>query len=449
MLMTRAVALFLALLITAVPLAGCTGDDTELNAANDRIAELEDQAEVDQNRIAELESEAEADEVAYQKLLDDFAEQSVLISQLQENCCTWDDMYAEWYEGYDAGWEDATIAAGSSQVSTLDTIMDRGHMNCGVKTSQYGMGYQDSSTGAYSGLDIEYCRAIAAAIGLNPDEDVYYVLATGSNRFDLLASGDIDVLIRTTTWTTSRDAGLNAEFAGINFYDGQGIMVNLDNFPNAESSLDLDGASICVAVGSTSAGNIADYFQENGLEYQAVDSWNDGPDFADELCDAVTGDMSALVSMKWEMEEYGYADFEMAIMPELISKEPLASVTRDYDSEWNEVVSWVWYGMVTAEEMGISSQNYQSADTSVPSIDRLLNQNLGLGTDVNPLSNTWMQSVLDAVGNYGEAYDRAFCDGTYDGVSGSDAMTGCLISRSGTFNALVSEGGLQYAPAMR
>ena len=99
--------------------------------------------------------------------------------------------------------------------------------------------------------------------------------------------------------------------------------------------------------------------------------------------------------------------------------------------------------------MGISSQNYQSADTSVPSIDRLLNQNLGLGTNANPLSNDWMQLVLNAVGNYGEAYDRAFCDGTYDGVSGSDAMTGCLISRSGTYNALVSEGGLQYAPSMR
>ena len=439
--MTRTVALFLALLMTALPLAGCTGDDTELNAANERIAELETQAEDDQERIAELESEAEADEATYQKLMDDFLEQSIQFNQFMENY--WADMDQAWYDGYASGMAD------SSQVSTLDTIMDRGYMNCGVKTSQYGMGYQDSSTGAYSGLDIEYCRAIAAAIGLNPDEDVYYVLASGSNRFELLANGDIDVLIRTTTWTTGRDAGLNAEFGGINFYDGQGIIVNTDNFPNAETALDLEGASICVAVGSTSAGNIADFFNENGMNYTAVNSWNDGPDFADELCDAVTGDMSSLVSMKWEMEVNGYADFGMTIMPELISKEPLASVTRDYDSEWNEIVSWVWYGMITAEEMGISSQNYQSADTSVPSIDRLLNQNLGLGTNANPLPHDWMQLVLNAVGNYGEAYDRAFCDGTYDGVSGSDAMTGCLISRSGTYNALVSEGGLQYAPSMR
>ena len=159
--------------------------------------------------------------------------------------------------------------------------------------------------------------------------------------------------------------------------------------------------------------------------------------------------MSFLVSMKWEIEQNGAADFEIAIMPEIISKEPLASATRDYDSEWNEVVSWVWFGMVTAEELGVSSQNYQSADTSVPAIDRLLNENLGLGTDENPLSNTWMQEVLATVGNYGEAYDDAFCDGTYDGMSGSAGLSGCLMDRGGTLNALQSEGGLQYAPPMR
>ena len=332
--------------------------------------------------------------------------------------------------------------------STLDVVIERGSLKCGVKSNQYGMGYQDDS-GQYSGLDISYCMAIAAAIGLDPDSDVQYVHAGGNNRFELLANGSIDVLIRTTTWTASRDADLDADFGAINFYDGQGIMVNRDEFPNAESALDLDGASICVAIGSTSAGNIADYFEENDMEYQAVNSWNDGPDFADEMCDAITGDMSSLVSMRWEYEESGYPDFEMAIMPEIISKEPLASVTRDYDSEWNEVVSWVWYGMVTAEELGVSSQNYQSADTSVPAIDRLLNQNLGLGTVSNPFSNTWMQGVLTAVGNYGEAYDDAFCDGNYDGVSGSSSMAGCLMSRSGTLNALQSEGGLQYAPPMR
>ena len=333
--------------------------------------------------------------------------------------------------------------------STLDIIMERGNMKCGVKQGQYGMADIDPDTGERFGLDISYCKAIATAIGLNPENDIEYINSGGADRFELLANGSVDVLIRTTTWTTSRDTDLNADFGAINFYDGQGILVNTDEFPNATSALDLDGASICVAIGSTSAGNIADYFEENNMSYQPVNTWQEGWDFVNENCDAVTGDMSALVAAKWGIEQDGSADFEMAIMPELLSKEPLASVTRDYDTEWNEVVSWVWYGMITAEELGITSDNYQNADTSKPTIDRLLNSNLGLGTDINPLSNTWMQSVLEEVGNYGEAYDDAFCDGSYDGYSGSDSMSGCLISRSGTLNALISEGGVQYSPPMR
>ena len=445
--MTRTVALFLALLMTALPLAGCTGDDTELNAANERIAELETQAEDDQERIAELESEAEADEATYQKLMDDFLEQSIQFNQFMENY--WADMDQAWYDGYASGMAD------SSQVSTLNVIMDRGSMKCGVKGEQYGMGYLDVN-GVRSGLDIEYCRAIAAAIGLNPDTDVEYIYASGADRFEKLGNGIIDVLIRTTTWTTSRDAGLNSDYAGINFYDGQGIMIRSD-FISAEvaenSIYALDGANICVGTGTTSEMNIVDWASASGLSINTVhvSTTSDAmAEFIDGDCDAYTGDTSALVAHKWQLDNEGVMNnVEIWIGQELLSKEPLAAVTRDYDSEWNEIVSWVWYGMITAEEMGISSQNYQSADTSVPSIDRLLNQNLGLGTNANPLSNTWMQSVLDAVGNYGEAYDRAFCDGSYDGVSGSDAMTGCLISRSGTYNALVSEGGLQYAPSMR
>ena len=443
----RIVALMIFLIMITSTLAGCTGDNNELNSANDRIAELEAQNDANQNLIYELESEAISDEELYQKLMSDFSNQSTLISELQNNCCTWDDMYEEWYlgwnEGYIMGVEEA------NPVSTLDIIVDRGSMKCGVKSNQYGMGYLDSISGNWSGLDITYCRAVAAAIGLNPDMDIEYVPASGSDRFEKLSSGTIDVLIRTTTWTTSRDTDLNSDYAGINFYDGQGILVNTDNFPNATSTLDLNGATICVAQGSTSARNIADYFFENNLDYEAVNSWSDGDEFRNELCDAVTGDISSLIAMKCQYEQDVSLDFDMKIMQEVISKEPLAAVTRDYDSEWNEVVSWVWYAMITAEEMGISSNNYASADSSNPAVERLLYSNLGLGTDNNPLSDNWMQNVLAAVGNYGEAYDRAFCDGDYDGVSGSDAMNGCLIHRSGTLNALVSEGGLQYSPPMR
>ena len=328
------------------------------------------------------------------------------------------------------------------EASTLDVILDRGEMWCGVKDSQFGMGYLNAD-GTYSGLDIEYCKAVAAAIGLNPETDVVYKLATGSNRFDLLASGEIDVLIRTTTWTTSRDADLNADFAGMNFFDGQGILVNTDAFPDATSALDLNGASICVGIGTTTEGNIADYFAVNGMTYTAVNSENAGAakaSFEAGECSAWTGDMSAMVAQKWGLDTTAVPN--SAIMPELLTKEPLAAATRDYDSDWNEIVSWVWWGMITAEEFGITSENYMNADTSNPFIDRLLNQNLGLGTDLNPLSGTWMQDVLGAVGNYGEAYDRSFCDG--DGTHSN-----CLIDRAGTMNALVSQGGLQYAPPMR
>jgi len=358
---------------------------------------------------------------------------------------------AGYNSGYDDGWMDGYNSGydGGDAQSTLDTVIARGSLKCGVKDSQYGMGYLEAD-GIYTGLDIEYCRAIAAAIGLDPGTDIVYVLATASNRFELLYSEEIDVLIRTTTWTTSRDADLNADFAGINFYDGQGMLVNLEAYPGATSALDLDGAKICVGVGTTTEGNIADYFQVNGMSYEAVNVENAEhatEKFVDGDCDVWTGDMSALVAQKWSLEQGDGQDFDMAIMPELLSKEPLAAATRDNDDDWNDVVTWVWYGMLTAEELGIDSSNYGAAaaecdDTGDPYVCRLLTQNLGLGTEANPLSATWMQSVLAAVGNYYEAYDRSFCDG--DGP-----MSNCLMDRAGSANAPWWEGGLQYAPPMR
>ena len=461
--MTRAIALFLALLMTAVPLAGCTGDDTaggetELNAADERIAELEAQAETDQARIAELE---------------------------ELWCCTMEDMVVQYEYGYDAGSEggsgitqddvdaafDGGYAAGihdQAGTSTLDTILARGSMKCGVKESQYGMGYMDAGTGVRSGLDISYCRALAAAIGLNPYTDVEYIPASGSERFDKLASGTIDVLIRTTTWTTSRDADLNADFAGTNFFDGQGILVREDAYPAelvGNSATELHGANICVGIGTTTEGNLVDWFSSQDIEFTSVpvaDAAEATAKFIDGSCDAFTGDMSAMVAKKWQLDgDSSMNGVDIWIAQELLSKEPLAAVTRDYDSEWNEIVGWVWWGMITAEEMGVTSTNYASMASdacspseggwgaSDPSMCRLLTENLGLGTTENPLAGDWMQAVLATAGNYGEAYDDAFCDGTYDGVSGSVAMSGCLISRVGTLNALVSEGGLQYAPPMR
>ncbi len=383
---------------------------------------------------------------------------------------TQDDVDASYDEGYAKGVADTT------PVSTLDTIVDRGSMKCGVKESQYGMGYLDATTGVRSGLDIAYCRAVAAAIGLNPDTDVEYIPASGSDRFDKLSSGTIDVLIRTTTWTTSRDADLNADFAGMNFFDGQGILVREDAFAASEagnSATGLDGANICVGVGTTTEGNMQDWFSSRGLDFTSVGT-ADAAEATDKLisgeCDAFTGDMSAMVAKKWALDNDDSIAGGTWIASELLSKEPLGAATRDVDSDFKDVVAWVWYGMVTAEEMGVTAANAaqmatdscaltvddpetpdfdESGAITNPGMCRLLTSDLGLGTTDNPLAGTWMQAVLAASGNYGEAYDDAFCDGSYDGTSGSDAMTGCLISRAGTANALVSEGGLQFAPPMR
>jgi len=366
-------------------------------------------------------------------------------------------------EDIDAAREEGRAAgiAEATPVSTLDTIVDRGSMKCGVKESQYGMGYLDAGTGVRSGLDISYCRAVAAALGLNPDTDVEYIPASGSDRFDKLASGTIDVLIRTTTWTTSRDADLNADFAGMNFFDGQGILVRADSYDAAtagNSAAGLDGANICVGIGTTTEGNMVDWFSSRNIAFTSVpvaDAAEATAKFIDGSCDAFTGDMSAMVAKKWQLDGDGSMNgVDIWIAQELMSKEPLGAATRDMDSDFKDVVAWVWYGMVTAEEMGVTAANAadmaaSACDGSDPGMCRLLTENLGLGTTDNPLAGDWMQAVLGAAGNYGEAYDDAFCDGTYDGVSGSDAMTGCLISRSGTLNALVSEGGIQYAPAMR
>ena len=373
-------------------------------------------------------------------------------------------------EDIDAAREEGRAAgiAEATPVSTLDTIIERGSMKCGVKESQYGMGYLDAGTGVRSGLDISYCRAVAAALGLNPDTDVEYIPASGSDRFDKLASGTIDVLIRTTTWTTSRDADLNADFAGMNFFDGQGILVRADSYDAAtagNSAAGLDGANICVGIGTTTEGNMVDWFSSRNIAFTSVpvaDAAEATAKFIDGSCDAFTGDMSAMVAKKWQLDGDGSMNgVDIWIAQELLSKEPLAAVTRDYDSEWNEIVGWVWWGMITAEEMGVTSTNYASMASdacsptesgwgaSDPGMCRLLTENLGLGTTENPLAGDWMQAVLSVVGNYGEAYDDAFCAGDYDGVSGSAAMNDCLISRVGTLNALVSEGGLQYSPPMR
>tara|TARA_A100001037_G_scaffold154946_1_gene139629 strand:- start:265 stop:1671 length:1407 start_codon:yes stop_codon:yes gene_type:complete len=468
--MKRKTVILMTIMLTSATLSGCAGNEAQLE---ETIDSLEQQAIADQERMSDLEQQAIADQERIANL-------DSIVSTLDGNLALMNanidslkaDLDIAYSEGYAAGTADAAGTAESSAISTLDTVLERGSLKCGVKEGQYGMAYLDYSTGVRSGLDISYCRAVAAAIGLNPDTDVEYIPASGSNRFQMLFDETIDVLIRTTTWTATRDAALDADFAAVNFYDGQGMLVREDRFDAASagnSVSGLSGASICVGSSTTSEGNLVDYFNTHGISFNSISAnsgWDAVEMLKDGTCDAFTGDTSAMIAVKWELENSDdHADWrdssdhtDVWVPVELLSKEPLAAVTRDYDTEWNEIVSWVWYGAITAEELGVTSLNYDllkdySCDGGAPTynvwICRLLTENFGLGTETNPLSNTWMQDVLENVGNYGEMYDDAFCDGTYDGASGSDAMTGCLMSRSGTLNALVSEGGIQYAPSMR
>ena len=211
-------------------------------------------------------------------------------------------------EDVDAAREEGRLAgiAEATPVSTLDTIHERGTMKCGVKDSQWGMGFADAD-GVRSGLDIEYCKAVAAAIGLDAEQDIEYILASAGDRFEKLASGEIDVLIRTTTWTTSRDADLNADFAGMNFFDGQGILIRGDAFPqaNTTSALNLASAKVCVGTGTTTEGNLADYNTVNSIGMDIVpvaDAAEATTKLVDGSCDAFTGDMSAMVAKKYTLE---------------------------------------------------------------------------------------------------------------------------------------------------
>jgi general L-amino acid transport system substrate-binding protein len=319
---------------------------------------------------------------------------------------------------------------------TLATVQDRGTLLCGVKDSQPGFGFLESD-GSYSGNDVEFCRAVAAAV-LGDADAVEYVLASTDNRFELLSSGEIDVLIRTTTWTASRDAALTADFTATTFYDGQGMMVPSDS--SVQSVDDLGGATICVTTGTTTESNLADQMAARDLEYTPLGFGDDTEvlaAFAEGRCDAWTADKSNLAGQRANYSEGADA---LRILPDTLSKEPLGPATRDNDSQWHDVVQWVVYGLMTAEELGVTQGNVADMASNPPDINvaRLLgvgfegaeSADFGLGIDVD-----FMQDVIAAVGNFGEVYDRT--------------ITPIGLEREGSLNDLWTRGGLIYPPPMR
>ena len=323
---------------------------------------------------------------------------------------------------------------------TLTTILDRGNLICGVKADTPGFGVLNPD-GTAEGNDVEFCHALAAAV-FNDRSKVEFKEATSANRFELLSAQEIDVLIRTTTWTASRDASLNVAFAPTTFYDGAGIMVKAGG--GLMSVTELSGATICILDGTSTQGAVSDFFTEQGLTYSEL-TFQANPElrgaFIGDQCDAWSSDKSQLGGHQFTLKADDGID--AIVLPETLSKEPLGPAVRDYDSEWEDVVRWMVNGMIIAEEQGVTSANVAQMAANPPNntVARLLGVGFGsgnpsdLGIGHGKIPITFMQSVISQVGNYGEVYD-----GTLERVG---------LIREGSLNASYLNGGLIYSPPMR
>ena len=326
-------------------------------------------------------------------------------------------------------------ATSASAESTLDIVKKRGHLRCQVGPPSAGY-YNLDAKGDWYGLDVATCHAVAAAVF--GDKNKLEIQSVSSQaRFTALANGESDLLSRTATWTLTRDSQLGINFLTPNFYDGQGFTVRKDS--GITSALQLKGAKVCVTTGTTTELNLADFSRSNDLNISAVtfEDYNVRDDtYVKGGCDAVTGDKS---SMAGNLAAFP-VPADHIILPETLSKEPLAPAVRHGDDQWSDIVRWSLFAMVNAEELGVSSANVDDlrANSKNPSIRRMLgvegNTHEGLG-----LSKDWAFNIIKLVGNYGENYEA------YMG-SGELAIG---IPREGSANALWTKGGLMYSPPMR
>jgi general L-amino acid transport system substrate-binding protein len=323
------------------------------------------------------------------------------------------------------------LAALAASAQTLAAVKSRGMVNCGSNTGLAGFGQPDAQ-GNWTGLDVDYCRAIAAAI-FNDASKVKFVPLTAKDRFTALQSGDVDVLVRNTTWTSSRDTSLGLNFTGVNYYDGQGFMVRKSLKVN--SALELNDAAVCVQQGTTTELNLADYFRANKMKLktvtfatidEAVKAYDTG------RCDAYTTDASGLYAARLRLAK---AD-DHIVLPEIISKEPLGPSVRHGDDQWFDIVKWVQYGMLNAEEFGITKANVdEMLKSDNPEIRRLLGSEGNLGEQLG-LTKDWVYRIVKLVGNYGEVFER-------------NVGQGSPLKIARGLNALWTKGGLQYAPPVR
>ncbi|MDB2564860.1 amino acid ABC transporter substrate-binding protein [Alphaproteobacteria bacterium] len=328
-------------------------------------------------------------------------------------------------------------AIAGSHGSTLDIVKERGFLKCGSNTGLAGFGLPNDD-GVWEGIDVDVCRAVAAAV-FGDASKVEYVPTTSKVRFTVLQSGEVDMLSRNTTWTLQRDVELGLEFVGVNYYDGQGFMVPASL--GVSSATELDGASVCIQVGTTTEMNLADFFSANGMSYEAVPvETNSEADAAYTAgrCDVYTTDASGLYASR-----AGYPDPSAhVVLPEIVSKEPLGPSVRHGDSAWADIVRWSLNAMIIGEELGITSANVDEMKSSKnPEVLRLLGVNqvgdtgAGYGQWLN-LSDDWAYNIIQQVGNYSESFERHIGPNT-------------PINIQRGLNALYKDGGILYAPPFR
>lgn len=323
------------------------------------------------------------------------------------------------------------IPLSTAGAATLDTVKSRGQLVCGTSPGVPGFSLPDGQ-GQWNGLDVDLCKAVAAAV-FGDTAKVKYIPLNPKDRFAAVQSGEVDLLARQATWTLSRDSSLGLSFSAITYFDGQALMVK--KTLGIKSAKELNGATICVQGGTTTELNIADFFQKNGLKYDPV-SFASGDEaikaFEAGRCDAFTTDASALYA--YRLKAANPQDF--VVLPELISKEPLGPAVRRGDEAWANIVRWTHYAMVNAEELGLTSANVdEQLKSENPEIKRFLGVDGKLGEGLG-LSNDWAYRIVKRVGNYGESYDRSL---------GPNSPLG--IPRGA--NNLWTKGGLQYAPPLR
>jgi len=326
----------------------------------------------------------------------------------------------------------AGLAAGAAAAGTMDDVKARGKLNCGVTTGLVGFAAPDAN-GEWKGFDVAVCRAVAAAV-LGDGNAVEFVPTTGKTRFTALASGEIDMLARNTTWTFSRDVDLKFTFVGVNYYDGQGFMV-----PKAlgvSSAKDLDGATVCIQTGTTTELNLADFFRSNGISYEPVPIETNAEGSQQYLagaCDVYTTDASGLAATRATFEAPG----DHVLLPEIVSKEPLGPLVRHGDNNWGDVVRWTLNALITAEELGVTSANLaeMTAGTNNPEINRLLGTEGTLG-EMLGLNADWAMKAIAVSGNYGEIFEKNIGEATPIGLARG-------------LNAQWTDGGLMYSPPFR